>query len=473
MAKNILIFSDGTGQVGGISFDEHRSNIYKLYRATRVGPDSCINPKEQLAYYDAGLGSIPPGGGSIQTVYRWVYNTISQATGLGLTANIIDCYQVITQLWEPGDRIYFFGFSRGAYTVRCVAAALALCGIPTRMKDGFPLKKDSGSVRRVAKIAIKKVYQHTTSMHYATAKERTKELLDQREALAVSFREIYGAEDVPSAYPYFVGVFDTVAAIANPNSKYLLGTAAVSILLAASGLLSFWTWPFAWWIILLGGSAALLAVFTYLFTHVKWEIGLKRKQRWRFFHLTVFRMRDWSLSKKVTYAREALALDENRADFPRVPWGTKGVVWPKDELGNETFEQVWFAGNHSDIGGGYPEIESRLSDIALEWMVNAATSIPHPIKINRNVLHLHPSPDGMQHDECKVGFKFVTRLLGKTWKRATRELPNVDSTLHPSVLERFNLTKVLHYDIIAPYRPVTLAVHKDFKDHPDYAGNQN
>ena len=62
MSKNILIFSDGTGQAGGISFDERRSNIYKLYRATRVGPDSTINPAEQVAYYDAGLGSLPPSG---------------------------------------------------------------------------------------------------------------------------------------------------------------------------------------------------------------------------------------------------------------------------------------------------------------------------------------------------------------------------------------------------------------------------
>jgi uncharacterized protein (DUF2235 family) len=166
VAKNILIFSDGTGQAGGVSFDENRSNVYKLYRATRIGPDSCIDPKKQVAYYDQGLGSKPPGGGSIQTAYRWIYNTISQATGFGLTANIIDCYQVIAQVWRPGDRIYLFGFSRGAYTVRCVAAALALCGIPTKMGDGTPLRRDPGSVRRVASIAIKKVYQHTTSMHY-------------------------------------------------------------------------------------------------------------------------------------------------------------------------------------------------------------------------------------------------------------------------------------------------------------------
>ena len=55
MPKNLLIFSDGTGQAGGLTPDERISNIYKLYRATRVGPDSSINPGEQLAYYDAGL----------------------------------------------------------------------------------------------------------------------------------------------------------------------------------------------------------------------------------------------------------------------------------------------------------------------------------------------------------------------------------------------------------------------------------
>src|ERR1700704_1605419 len=51
MAKNILIFSDGTGQAGGIRFDENRTNIYKLYRATRCGPDSDIHPDDQVTFY--------------------------------------------------------------------------------------------------------------------------------------------------------------------------------------------------------------------------------------------------------------------------------------------------------------------------------------------------------------------------------------------------------------------------------------
>jgi len=57
MGKNVLIFSDGTAQAGGLRFDENRSNIYKLYRATRCGPDSTIDPRPQVTFYDPGLSS--------------------------------------------------------------------------------------------------------------------------------------------------------------------------------------------------------------------------------------------------------------------------------------------------------------------------------------------------------------------------------------------------------------------------------
>ena len=98
MPKNILIFSDGTGQAGGISVDENRTNIYKLYRATRVSPDTCIEPSEQVAFYDAGLGSAPISGGFFTTIWRYIHNLISQATGYGLTTNIVDYYEMILRL---------------------------------------------------------------------------------------------------------------------------------------------------------------------------------------------------------------------------------------------------------------------------------------------------------------------------------------------------------------------------------------
>lgn len=47
MPKSIVIFPDGTGQAGGINFDEARTNVYKLYRACRVGPDTRIDPAER------------------------------------------------------------------------------------------------------------------------------------------------------------------------------------------------------------------------------------------------------------------------------------------------------------------------------------------------------------------------------------------------------------------------------------------
>ncbi len=57
MSKNIVVFSDGTGQDGGVRPEQRMSNVYKLYRACRVGPDSGIDPREQVAFYDAGLGT--------------------------------------------------------------------------------------------------------------------------------------------------------------------------------------------------------------------------------------------------------------------------------------------------------------------------------------------------------------------------------------------------------------------------------
>jgi uncharacterized protein (DUF2235 family) len=161
--RNIVIFSDGTGQRGGVFFDEARTNIYKLYRATRCAPDSNISPERQLTFYDAGLGTHSGGGDALSRTWRTIYNFVSQATGLGITRNIVDCYTAITQLWQPGDRIFLFGFSRGAYTVRCVASALCLCGIPTKDAKGGALKRDEASARKTATRAVKSVYQHVSS----------------------------------------------------------------------------------------------------------------------------------------------------------------------------------------------------------------------------------------------------------------------------------------------------------------------
>jgi uncharacterized protein (DUF2235 family) len=195
-----------------VYFDEARTNVYKLFRATRVGPDTNIDPARQLAFYDPGLGTQPSDGSSINRAYRTIYNFVSQATGLGITRNIIDCYAAIIDLWRPGDRIYLFGFSRGAYTVRCLATVLCYCGIPTQGKNGSPLKRSPSATSKIAAEAVKGVYQHVSS-------NRDAQYFEQRKELAEKFRSDYGCgKGGPSEFPFFVGVFDTVAALSNRGS---------------------------------------------------------------------------------------------------------------------------------------------------------------------------------------------------------------------------------------------------------------
>jgi uncharacterized protein (DUF2235 family) len=439
--KNILVFSDGTGQAGGISFDERRSNIYKLYRATRVGPDSTIKPDEQVAYYDAGLGSLPPSGGMFRAYFRMAHNFLSQATGFGMTANIIDCYESIIRLWRPGDRIYLFGFSRGAYTVRCVGGVLALCGVPTQLENGAPMKHDAGTARRLATIAVKKVYQHTASRPLTRASPRQKELMDQRNELARQFREAYASRQADkSDYPFFIGAFDTVASIASkgsliilllafiaiaaaiatalwlslPAADLVLGSIVTKLFAGLAGLIHFntaswWQWFFA----VLGGFALIIFIW-YVTQQVKFAPSANPKKWWRTLNISFRRMtfEDKMLNDNVRYARHAISIDENRAAFQRVGWGAAGANRPdKDEQGIDTFQQYWFAGNHSDIGGSYFENESRLSDISMGWMIEAAEKIKGGIKIDKSVLQLFPSPAGMQHDQRKEGFPFLTKWL--------------------------------------------------------------
>ncbi len=446
MGRNIVIFSDGTGQRGGVLVDERRSNIYKLYRAARVAPDSCVDPAEQTAFYDPGLGTLPGGIDSPAAFARSVYNLASQATGMGITRNIVDCHAALIRLWRPGDRIFLFGFSRGAYTMRCLGGVLKLCGVPTTGRGGVPLRRDPGSALRIAKEAVA-VYNYTNSRPKRARTGRQEELLSHRALMAARFRADYSSDgtDGGNARPWFLGVFDTVASLANPAAIVMmsiiavLGVAALSL---ASILLpgDYWMW--------FGCIAAVLTaggLFVNIVTRLKVAFGLPGVPWWRTVHLASARMKmyDTELDEQVKYARHALSIDEARASFDRVPWGVPGQWRGGDPA---WFEQLWFAGNHSDVGGSYPEDESRLSDVAFDWMLGAASAAG--LKFDPSVLRLHPDPLGMQHDETRgLVFRFAR-------KRLRRLKP--DAPLHPSVLERLAARKVHQYDLDASYRPENL-----------------
>jgi hypothetical protein len=212
----------------------------------------------------------------------------------------------------------------------------------------------------------------------------------------------------------------------------------------------------------------------YVFTHFKFDFhvpGYNWRQRVCTMHFTELYQKfyDYTLNPNIPYAKHAISIDENRKDFKRVGWDAVDSNRPeRDENDNIFFEQVWFAGNHADIGGGYEENESRLSDATLHWMVIAATAIPYPIKLDADVLKAYPMADGRLHNEVKSGFGLVTNLTGWTWTEQFRDLPvdkktNISKApMHKSVYQRFDLKEAFEYDARVPYRPRTLSNHIDF-----------
>ncbi|WP_193221972.1 DUF2235 domain-containing protein [Amylibacter sp. SFDW26] len=462
MSKNILILSDGTGQGGGVILDEKRSNVYKLYRATRSGPETSIAPDEQIAFYDPGLGSSRDNEHIRFGLWRKIYNALAQAMGLGITRNIIDCYAFIIQHWHEGDRVYLYGFSRGAYTARCVGGVMAYCGIPT-MENNKPIKRDAKTARRIAEEAVIKVYQHGVG-------RKQERFALQRKELAAEFRKKYQSEIKPknvekgwsNAVPYFIGVWDTVAALGASLPKMIvLGLVLTGFVfsmfaltyfaLVFFGLLSPSIGYLKW--SLIGTSISfVLALASYAFTHIRCAPELSTPW-WKTIHRRAWKMQfyDTYLNPRVQYAKHALSIDENRHDFKRVEW-TDHSKSHRQKTQN-WFQQMWFPGVHSDVGGSYLETESRLSDIALSWMVKCSKSAKHPVLFDEHYLRMYPDAKGVQHDERKGKFP---------WKFGLRDIPN-NAALHPSVIERFEAGAVVHFDEVTEYRPVALETHDEVK----------
>lgn len=298
-----------------------------------------------------------------------------------------------------------------------------------------------------------------------------KAYLPQRVALAQRFRKRYGSDldGGSNAIPFFIGVFDTVASLGSKALTMAMIAGGVVAIFLISLVLSFLHVPlwstFGW----LLGSAFVLTVFGYVWTHLKYARNLEGYTLWQTVHLVAPKMQfyDLHLNNAVWYARHAMSIDENRHDFARVPWGGAGNSGPeRPPEYPDWLQQVWFAGNHSDIGGSYPENESRLSDIALEWMAHAARNLPDNssqdgfgIKIDERYLNLSPDPHGLQHDEREPGW-----IRGRIkWRVGLREV-QPKAILHSSVVQRFEAENgVQHYYERLPYRPSNLREHEKVK----------
>ncbi len=455
LGKNIIIFSDGTGQYGGVMPDQRLSNVYKMYRAMRPGAQTGINPVEQVAYYDPGLGSGELGGR--------IRNILAAAFGTGISENIVDCYDAILRTYEDGDRVFIFGFSRGAYTARYVANVMNLCGIPRQNAHGGLLPPGGVALRRIAEDAVYSVYEHGSGHDRADY-----EL--EREEKAKRFRAKYRSggtgtrgENQGNVAPTFIGAFDTVAALGGVIVRRILAALAIaSILLGAASIWVGWEAP---WSFLAWAPAGLLIASFLWATKKQFKCITNPPQGGRFsWHFAAWNLKNYDrfLDSSVGYGRHALSLDENRRRFPRVGWGHSDDTGEQDRGDLAWLKQKWFAGNHSDVGGSYPESESRLSDIALRWMVEELMAIPDPPQIDEGFVQTFPDPLSLQHDEVLASLelwpRWWPRWLRSGWAREDRAV-HPEAVLHESVLERLSVGAVPQYDRRIPYRPTGLREH--------------
>lgn len=311
---------DGTGNELG----RNLSNVLKLFRITSKND-------EQRVFYNPGVGTIGKPG-------RWrrfrqnASKVFGLMTGWGLDANVLAAYRWLCRNWEDGDRVWLFGFSRGAWTARVLAGFIHMIGL---------LRPDQENLSGYALVAYKK----------AAEKDDL--------PIAWHFSRVSAARQ---ATIHFLGVWDTVGSVIVPRKDRLIPS---------------------------------LEKLPYT-----------------------------EQNPSVRYFRHAMAIDELRRMFRLSRWkpNQKFVENPfsKDEPPDQDAKEVWFAGVHSDVGGGYPESESALSKFPLIWIVEEAKDaglrintamFNHLIKGHerRGSEHKYTPPDAAAdaHKSLTLGWKFL------------------------------------------------------------------
>lgn len=164
--KRLIVCCDGTWQDLESSYP---SNVVKLTEGIKPIAD---DGTQQIVFYDAGIGteSQKLSGG---------------AAGVGIDRNIQDGYRFLCLNYVPGDEIYLFGFSRGAYTVRSLAGMIYCSGL------------------------VKRHYVTNAAEAYELYRNRDIKPTDNE---AVEYRRTYG-DRVPIT---LIGCFDTVGALGIP-----------------------------------------------------------------------------------------------------------------------------------------------------------------------------------------------------------------------------------------------------------------
>src|SRR5690606_3305867 len=293
------------------------TNVWRLYRAIDTAEAVPAAQPRQVVTYEDGVGT-----SSFKPLAL-----LGGAFGVGLKRNVLELYRFVCLNYEPGDRIYAFGFSRGAFTIRVLVGFLTTIGIiDGRKMDHAVLRGLSEDAYRDFRRCFRlSGNRQPTGAPRKAGRDRTDLLVtplrNLRDAWIARKRRKSGLrllqpQDItPIPEIAFVGVWDTVAAYGSPIAEITKG-------------IDRWVWPLS--------------------------------------------MPDYKLSEKVLNARHALALDDERDTFHPLLWDEvhEERLVQTGMVSENRLKQVWFAGMHSDVGGGYSD--DALAYVSLTWMAEEA-----------------------------------------------------------------------------------------------------
>lgn len=351
--RKFVLFADGTGN----AFTRQESNVWRLYEALdRTRPD-------QVAYYIKGVGTA-----------SWApLAALDGATGIGVPSNVRKLYRFLCWNWRPGDEIYIFGFSRGSFTARTLAAMISSQGLVPAEIGGVPVSHSD--MQRNTMAAWREYRRESIPWHKSLPTIWISRIVRdvvlglynficRRPSYKTVRAAMDGRRDVEVE---FLGVFDTVEAFGVPVEE--------------------------------------------LRTAIDWAI-------WP------ISFRNGRLGKKVRRARHALALDDERTTFHPIRFEHK--------LDDPRIKEVWFTGVHSDVGGGYPD--GTLAFVPLVWM---ASQVEGDLRFQPGAIdhfRTYQSAIGPMHDSrsgAAVFYRYGPRPIGES---VTKE--GGPPVVHFAVVER-------------------------------------
>ena len=327
MPRNLILCLDGTSN----RFKRDNTNVLKWFAMlSRSG-------EEQVLYYQPGIGTSTPLGIYGRLAKR-VIRLLDLAFAILLKQHVCDAYRFLMRTYRPGDRIYIFGFSRGAYSARVLAGMIHAVGLLSAHND--------------------EMLDYAWDMYKRFPED------DEGWKQVARFKKIFGAR-APEPKIELLGLWDTVSSV-----RYL------------------------------GRDLN--------FRHT----------------------RD---NPSVLHVRHAVALDERRAYFRQNTWK------PFEQVPKQDPCEVWFAGVHCDVGGGYFATESGLANVALQWMRDECSALPNPVLFDDSVAAEYlvsrdgenvvcPDPLAGSHESLKWYWWPLELLPRKKW------VPDANNQYHEKIV---------------------------------------